>query len=163
MKPVQVGSHRFEVPDEHVLPASGPGALSAVLNPQAPLQEQTSILVQAVADVCNPGTPPVIDQLPRACAVARGQAEQPQPGRLTRKLRFPDDPTQYDYHGEDGGVAVSCSGDTPGAGSCGAIYAWRDLIWSARFREADVPRLEEIRADVARKLDQWSVKEGARG
>lgn len=157
MTRVQVGSHVFAVPEANLLPTGG-GALNAVLDPAAPLPEQVSILVQAVPDVCDPATPPVIDQLPRACAVARGAAPQPQPGRLTRRQRHADDPTQYDYVGEDGGVAVSCNGERPGAGSCGVIYAWRDLVWSANFREADVPRLEAIRGEVARLLDDWSGK-----
>lgn len=164
MKRVTVGGHAFDVPEAHLvedrlpfLPADAGEGLYVLLDPDAPPEARVSVIVSPAADACRFNAPPVVDQLPRACAVARGEAPQPSPGRLTKTPRFPGSVRQFDYKGEDGGVAVACAAREGGGGSCTAIYAWRDLIWDASFDEAQVPRLEAIRAEVAKRLDEWSA------
>lgn len=162
VKRVEVGGHVFGVPEANLmpdrlpfLPASPDASLTALLNPEAPPPERLTVLVEPVAAACKPGAT-LSERLRRACAVAQGHAPQPVPGRLTRRPRFPDDPTQYDYLGEDGGVALSCNASEGGGGSCGMIHAWRDLVWSVDIRESEVPRAEEIRAEIMRRLDEWA-------
>jgi hypothetical protein len=162
--PVNVGSHNFGVPEGYLvkerllsLPKEEIEGLYFTPDPTIPEKEQVLVIVDTIQKFCTFNNPPVIDQVPRACAVARGQAAQPHPGKLRKAPRFPGNEVHYDYKGEDGAVAVSCSAEPGQSGSCSATFAWRDLVWDAMFDEQWVPRLDELRAEVARRLDEWSA------
>ncbi len=164
MTPIKIGSHEFSVPEEYLvkerlfyLPKEEGEGLYFALDPKIPDKDQVLVILGTVQKFCSFNTPPVIDQVPRACAVARGQSPQPRPGKLMKAPRFPGNDTHYDYKGQDGGVAVSCSGEPGQSGSCSATFAWRDLVWDAAFDEQWVPRLDELRAEVAKRLDEWSA------
>lgn len=167
VKRVTVGGHVFDVPKANLvedrlpfLPEGKSEQLYVVLDPAADPAREVSVIVGTMASMCSFQTPPVVDQVPQACAVARGAAPQPTPGRLTKAPRFPGSTKEWDYTGEDGHVAVSCSGEPGRPGLCNATYAWRDLVWDASFDETQVARLEEVRAEIARKLDEWSARKG---
>lgn len=165
MTEVKLGNHRFRVPDEYMvkndvafLPEGDADSLYIALDPRLPDRDQVLVIVGTTGKFCTFNTPPVIDQVPRACAVAKGQAPQPRTGRLTKVARSAGATvSRYVYKGEDGGVAVSCSSEEGRSGSCSATFAWRDLVWDATFDEQWVPRLDELRATVAKRLDEWSA------
>ncbi len=164
MTEVKLGGHQFRVPDEHIvkedvafLPKGEADSMYVALDPRLPEKDQVLVIVGTTDKFCNFNAPPVIDQVPRACAVAKGRAPQPRTGRLTKVARSAGATvSRYVYKGEDGGVAVSCSSEEGRSGSCSATFAWRDLVWDATFDEQWVPRLDELRATVARRLDEWS-------
>jgi hypothetical protein len=165
MTDVTLGGHHFRVPDEYrvkqdvaFLPDEDADSLYIALDPNLPEKDQVLVIVGTIAKFCNFANPPVIDQVPRACAVAKGQAQQPKTGQLTKVARSKGATvSRYVYKGADGGVAVSCSSEDGQSGSCSATFAWRDLVWDATFDEQWVPRLDELRAEVAKRLDEWSA------
>ncbi len=165
MTEIRLGGHHFSVPDKYMvtdelafLPKSESESFYIALDPQLPEKDQVLVIVGTIRKFCNFNNPPVIDQVPRACAVAKGQAPQPKTGKLTKVIRSTGATvSRYDYKGEDGGVAVSCTGEPGQSGSCSATFAWRDLVWDAAFDEQWVPRLDELRAEVAKRLDEWSA------
>ncbi|WP_344693539.1 hypothetical protein [Sphingomonas cynarae] len=164
MKQEKVGGHVFNLPEQALeeenvffLPKDDYDGLYFVLGSETAPAEQVRVILGTTEKFCNFNTPPVIDQVPRACAVARGQAPQPKTGRLTRVARSAGATVnRYVYKGEDGGVAVSCRSEDGQSGTCSATFAWRDLVWDATFDEQWVPKLDELRAEVAKRLDEWS-------
>jgi len=157
-----VGTTSFEVPDDRVvsfdvayLPASQNDGLAFRLNPGAPRPEEILVLVEPADDVCRRAATAVVDMVPRACAVARGEAK-PQPiGTLTKASRSPGISSQWEYRGQDGGVVAACSRSSRG-GSCDASFAWRDLVYSISFDDDQIGKLAELKAQTDQLLDEWS-------
>lgn len=156
-----VGSRVFDVPERHVitsdfpfLPSSQNDGLTFVLNPDAERAKQILVGVDTAAEVCHRPGKPVVDMVPRACAVAEGRAATAPLGRLVKKLRFPDDDTQWDYHSENGGVVAMCTPESDN-GSCDATFAWKNMIVSVSFDEGNIDRLEALQKDVSVLLQSW--------
>lgn len=165
LKRIEVGGHVFLVPERHIetaslpfLPPAGSGSLMAWLDPEAPRPDQLLLLVELAAATCKPGAQ-LGEQMQLVCAVVRGERPVPgPPGRLIKALRHADDPTQFDYLGEDGRVVLMCHvNPEDGSGSCDMTDAWRDLVWSVGLSPAQVPHAAEIRAGIVRRLDAWSA------
>jgi hypothetical protein len=169
-KLIAIDDHVFEVPREHLieeripwLPQSEEKGLMFLMNPEAPVREQISVLIESTVVTCNPKTPPVYSQLASACESAERQAGDKQktpPSALEKELQN-GDPTQWTYRladkpgDERGDIVANCSAMGDGDGLCHSLSNYGDLVYTIGLRESDIQHLPAIRERIRKLLSSW--------
>lgn len=173
-KTINVDGHSFKVPSENLieeripwLPQSKEKGLLFVVNPNEPVQDRISVLIESSGVTCPSNRDLGSTPLASACQAAeRGESAFAGQGYQPRKVfRYPGDPTQWEYRTGDGRgqgtVVATCSAMSDGNGLCHSLNAYGDLIYSVGFRDSEIVRLPEIWARVDELLLSWEVNDNA--
>jgi hypothetical protein len=156
-----VGRRDFRVPREHVLAGSYPGVpvlgrndFLYIVNPEAPLPERMTVVVDPLAGQCR-------DEHERlqTCGVkpvaVLGSDSLNNPLRLSP--RDPEMPRQWRYQDRDGRDAADCI-SIKGAGSCHVVFECRALVCTMALPEANLSDLPRLAAKVQQQLKDWEVE-----
>lgn len=170
VKTVAIDGHVFSVPKKYLiqgtipwLPESQHDGLMFVINPEAPLPEQNSVLIQSTSITCHPQTAPAYDQLASACEAAeRGFENEAAEPRLELEKFYENkgDPW-WTYRLKDpggkgpGATVASCSALANGNGLCHALSNYGGLVYTVSLRDSEIARLPAIRRKVHELLSSW--------
>lgn len=167
---VSVDGHVFSVPEAHLvrgtipwLPVSQSDGLTFVTNPEAPLAERVSVLVQSTSVTCRAQAAPAYDQLASACkAAAQGVEDQATESRFeVEKVYENKDDPWWTYRLQNpsgnglGAMVASCSAMSDGDGLCHSLGHYHDLVYSVGLRDSEIKRLPAIHAQVRALLSSW--------
>jgi hypothetical protein len=164
-KAVAIDQHMFNVPKRHLLegtipwlPASQHDGLMFYINPEAPLPDRNSVLIQSTATTCPPDVLRGSFPLGSACRAA-AQREANEAEAELEKVHPNNDPTQWEYRvktGKSQGVVVAnCSAMADGNGLCNSSGNYGDLVYSVGLRDSEIGRLPEIRRRIHDLLSSW--------
>ena len=167
---ITIDDHVFDVPRDYLieeripwLPQSEEKGLLFHMNPEAPVRERISVLIESTSITCNPKTPPAYGQLASVCEDAEQQAgdiQQTQSSPLEKEL-WNGDPTQWVYRLADkrgngrGDIVATCSAMGDGNGLCHSLSNYGDLVYTIGLRESEIERLPAIRTRVHELLSSW--------
>lgn len=165
MKRVSIDHHVFNIPNRFLLegtipwlPASQHDGLMFYINPEAPLPERNSVLIQSTATKCPPNMSLGATPLASACRAAIQQESEAQEGEM-EKIHPHSDPTQWEYHikGDktSSAVVATCSAMGDGNGLCHSFGNYRDLVYSVSLRDSEIESLPSIRKKIHELLSLW--------
>lgn len=167
VKTVEIDGHIFHVPQEHLvrgtipwLPMSQHDGLMFHINPETPLSDRVSVLIQSTAITCGPGESLGSSPLASACHAAARKEVAEQGGELERAYPY-GDPTQWEYRVKDqsdmvqGTVVARCSAMGDGNGLCRSFSNYGDLVYTMGLRDSEIERLPTIRRTIHDLLSSW--------
>ena len=163
---ITIDDHVFEVPRQYLieerifwLPQSEEEGVLFIMNPEAPIRERRSVLIESTSITCSPKTPPEYDYLASICEAAERQADDIQQTQSSplEKEHWNGDPTQWVYRLTDkrgkgrGDIVATCSGN----GLCYSLSNYADLVYNVSLRDSEIERLPAIRKRVHELLSSW--------
>lgn len=163
---ITIDDHVFQVPREYLieeripwLPQSQEKGLLFHINPEAPVRDQISVLIESRRITCRHKD--ASKQLARQCASEADQVEDsPLNWKSVKKIAPNGDPSQWSYVYESaGGVPItiaSCFAMADGEdGLCTVLGSYADLVYSLRVRDSEVTRIAQIKRSVSELLSGW--------
>lgn len=166
---ITIDDHIFEVPREYLieeripwLPQSEEKGLLFHMNPEAPVRERISVLIESRRVTCRHAD--ASEQLARQCA---DESLEDDAGTFiwenVKKVNRDGDPTQWSYVFESAEGApvtiASCFAMADGEeGLCTVLGSYTDLVYSLRVRDSEVNRIPEIKQSIFELLSAWDSK-----
>ncbi|HEY4370011.1 MAG TPA: hypothetical protein VGN07_22450 [Steroidobacteraceae bacterium] len=175
-KTITIDGHVFRVPVHNLvwgtipwLPARQNAGLRFVVDPDVPLPEQSSVLIESSRTLCHPQRVPQSQQFPEACA---GRLESVDDDLRTttfnvRKAYPYGVASQWEYRissdkqALDGAVVAACFALASGTGGlCQSRGFYNGLVYSVGLRDQDIDRVATLRKRVRALLASWETHEG---
>ena len=168
---VTINEHRFKVPVERLdverpffLPPWEGRSISFVLNPQAPLPDQVSVLVERRQAKCAPKgqNTPYLEPACEGHLVWIGQ-NSGSSNSLNKRQMFSDTTFLWNYVAEtDAGeevVVASCVRHNPSMPAlCSAVAPYGGAILEVGFSEDQIPELRSHVLRAQAQLQEWEVR-----
>jgi hypothetical protein len=181
VKTVALDGHVFSVPKKYLiqgtipwLPASQHDGLMFYVNPEAPLRERNSVLIQSTATTCPEGEPLGVTPLAAACHAAAQEMKSRAAEEVVEleKVYSNGDSTPWDgkptpwwnYRVKDrggknqGAIVATCSAMGDGNGLCHSFGNYGDLVYNISLRDSEIQRLPAIRTQVHKLLASWESR-----
>lgn len=164
---ITIDEHVLEVPREHLveeripwLPQSEEKGLLFHINPEAPVRERISVLIESRRITCRHADN-ASEQLARQCASELPRVEdEPSNWGNVKRIDREGDSTQWSYVYENAQGApvtiASCFAMADGEGGlCTVLGSYADLVYSLRVQDSEVDRIPTIKQSVSELLSTW--------
>lgn len=167
---ITIDDHVFDVPSDYLieeripwLPQSEKKGLLFHMNPEAPVRERISVLIESTSITCSSRMAPIYGQLATVCEATEQKTDDIQQASslpLEKELRN-GDPTQWVYRIADkqgdgqGDIVATCSAMGDGNGLCYSLSNYADLVYRIGLRESEIERLPAIRERIRELLSSW--------
>jgi len=165
-----IDRHVFEVPHDYLieeripwLPQSDKQGLLFHVNPEAPVREKISVLLESTSITCSSSMTSIYGQLAAVCEATEQKTDniQQTPPSPLEKEFWNGDPTQWVYRIADnqgngqGDIVATCSAMGDGNGLCYSLSNYADLVYRIGLRESEIERLPAIRERIRELLLSW--------
>lgn len=171
IRKVSIDGHEFQVPKKNLARTSWlhigrNNGFLFVINPDAPLPRQISVLVQPIAAVCYPQNPPANNELATTCEAAKKGAKTEAWSdnfKLEKVVANKGDPW-WIYRLKEPGmenpgkIIASCSAMASGDGLCYSLNNYHNLIYNIGLNESELVHLPEIRKMIDQQLSSWEKR-----
>lgn len=168
-KTIEIDHHVFIVPKRYLLkgkipwlPVSQHDGLTFYANPEAPLPDRNSVLIQSTTIKCPPNALLGSNPLASACRAAAQKQLKEQEGEL-EKVHPYNESTQWEYRVKNGknqgAIVATCSAMTEGNGICYSFGVYENLVYSFGLRDSEIEHVSEIKSKINELLYAWELRE----